>query len=233
MTTTTAAPTAAPVNPAAAKIGQSVFFYAEHAHGMKCLDKLEPFAATVAFPANSFLGDDGVGFAARVGTLVAPPAAEPTTPVAAPASIMGAPASTAPASPAPPPATGPIATVGRIEGGRRYRNGSYTNIPLVGGTGTGAEATIAVEGGAVTSVVVTKPGDGYTVGDVLVAGANDRLVNLMVVDHAGVSFPMTAVPFFLGDDKDDKAAPFHCEATYRRLEKPAPFAVVVPAAQAA
>lgn len=247
--------TTAPAPTTSGKIGQQVFFYADHAHGMKCLDKLEPFAAIVAFPSNSYLGDDGWGFAVRVATLVAPPATlvappaapdgpsapttTPTPPTAAPTPtpimgsptpIMATPASATPAASAQTaPTTGPIATVGHIEGGNRYRNGSYTNVPLIGGSGTGAEATITVENGEVSSVVVTEPGDGYTVDDTLAAGVNDRLVNLSVIDHTGVLFPISAVPFFHGDDKDDKGAPAHCEVAYRKIEKPAPFAVVLPA----
>ena len=48
-----------------------------------------------------------------------------------------------------------------------YTNGTYTNVSLVGGTGTGAEATVVISGGNVTSVTITTPGSGYSVGDVL------------------------------------------------------------------
>jgi hypothetical protein len=232
----------------AAHIGQTVYFYSDHEPhgGMKTIDKLEPFAAIVAYPSNAYLGDAGSGFSVPVAKLVVPdvpvtpppataPTSLPTTATTA-APIMGTPLSataatptaTATAMPAA-PTTGPIATVGPIAGGKRYRNGTYTNVPLIGGTGTGAEATITVESGEVSSVVVIVPGEGYTVGDVLSAGVNDRLVNLLVIDHSGISFPFGAVPFFHGDDKDDKGVPYHCEAEYRRMEKPAPFAVVVPA----
>ena len=53
--------------------------------------------------------------------------------------------------------------------GSAYTDGTYTLEPLTGGTGTGAQATIVVAGGLVTSVTVTVRGSGYTVGDVLSA----------------------------------------------------------------
>lgn len=65
--------------------------------------------------------------------------------------------------------TGVIATHGSITGGSSYVNGTYSNVPLTGGTGTGARATIVVAGGAVTTVTITKGGAGYTVADSLSA----------------------------------------------------------------
>ena len=54
-----------------------------------------------------------------------------------------------------------------LTGGSGYTNGSYTNVPLTGGTGSGAQASVTVAGGAVTSVVLTLYGSGYLVGDTL------------------------------------------------------------------
>lgn len=64
---------------------------------------------------------------------------------------------------------GPINSLGTIIGGIGYVNGSYVAVPLTGGTGTGAEATIVVSGGFVVQVVITNPGIGYDVADVLSA----------------------------------------------------------------
>jgi hypothetical protein len=46
-------------------------------------------------------------------------------------------------------------------------NGNYTNVPLTGGSGTGALASIAVTSSAITTITVTTSGAGYLVGDVL------------------------------------------------------------------
>jgi hypothetical protein len=54
-----------------------------------------------------------------------------------------------------------------LTAGSGYTNGTYTNVALTGGTGTGARATITVAAGIVTSVVITANGTGYIVGDQL------------------------------------------------------------------
>lgn len=67
-------------------------------------------------------------------------------------------------------ATRRILTLGAITGGSGYTGaGTYTNVPLTGGSGTGAQATIVVAGGAVTGVTITKRGRGYTAGNTLSA----------------------------------------------------------------
>ena len=63
----------------------------------------------------------------------------------------------------------PLATVTITNGGTGYTNGSYTNVPLTGGTGSGALANITVSGGIVTVATITKGGVGYHVGDHLSA----------------------------------------------------------------
>lgn len=66
---------------------------------------------------------------------------------------------------------GYIATLTALAGGSAYTTGTYNNVPLTGGLGTGALATITVAGGAVTSVVLTNPGNLYQNNDVLSAAA--------------------------------------------------------------
>lgn len=56
-----------------------------------------------------------------------------------------------------------------ISGGTLYGNGSYVNVPLTGGTGSGAQASVTVAGGIVTAVTITAQGQDYLVGDVLSA----------------------------------------------------------------
>lgn len=68
--------------------------------------------------------------------------------------------------------TGSIATIGDITPGSGYTNdGTYTDVALTGGTGTGAKGTVVVTDGAVVSVVITTPGTGYVKGDSLSAAA--------------------------------------------------------------
>lgn len=67
--------------------------------------------------------------------------------------------------------TGLILTLNTLVGGTTYTNGTYTNVTLTGGSGTGAKATITVAGAVVTTVTITKAGNGYTVGDTLSATA--------------------------------------------------------------
>lgn len=61
-----------------------------------------------------------------------------------------------------------IAKLGTLVGGTLYTDGTYPRT-LTGGTGTGATANITVDGGIVTSVVLTYPGTGYTIDDTLSA----------------------------------------------------------------
>lgn len=70
-------------------------------------------------------------------------------------------------------ASGPIAQggLGSITGGSSYTNGTYTSVPLTGGSGTSALATVVVAGNAVTSVTLTYQGRDYAVGDTLSASA--------------------------------------------------------------
>src|SRR5215470_1875512 len=63
--------------------------------------------------------------------------------------------------------SGPIVTLSSITGGSGYPNNTYTNVPLTGGSGFGAKATITVSGGAVALVIVTNPGSHYAVNDTL------------------------------------------------------------------
>lgn len=64
---------------------------------------------------------------------------------------------------------GNISALGTIVGGTGYVNGTYTNVLLTGGSGTGALATITVSGNAVTSVTLTSPGLTYKASDTLSA----------------------------------------------------------------
>ncbi len=68
-----------------------------------------------------------------------------------------------------------VGTLTALVGGTGYTNGTYTNVPLLGGSGTGLLATIVVSGGAVTSVLVNSRNSGklYHVGDTLTVLASN------------------------------------------------------------
>ena len=62
-----------------------------------------------------------------------------------------------------------IQTFSAFTGGSGYVNANYTNVPLTGGSGSGAQASISVVAGAVSNITITVPGTGYTIGNVLSA----------------------------------------------------------------
>jgi hypothetical protein len=62
---------------------------------------------------------------------------------------------------------GTILTLTALIGGTAYLSGVYPDVPLLGGFGAGATATILVVGGAVTQVTLSATGTLYTVGNVL------------------------------------------------------------------
>lgn len=58
-----------------------------------------------------------------------------------------------------------------ITAGTLYTNGGYINVPLTGGSGSGATANIEVHGGSITSLIAVNAGSGYVVGDALSVNA--------------------------------------------------------------
>ena len=64
---------------------------------------------------------------------------------------------------------GPIVTLGTIVGGSGYVDGTYTDVQLTGGSGSGAYADITVTAGAVTAVTLVREGARYIIDDVLSA----------------------------------------------------------------
>ena len=60
--------------------------------------------------------------------------------------------------------TGFVTFIGIVSGGSGYTDGTYSNIPAVGGGGSGAEAQVTVSGGVITAVSVSAGGSGYTGG---------------------------------------------------------------------
>lgn len=67
---------------------------------------------------------------------------------------------------------GGIAGFGTITPGSGYTNGIYEQVPLTGGDGANAVATVTVSGGIVTAVTLTNPGYFYVSGNALSAASS-------------------------------------------------------------
>ena len=97
---------------------------------------------------------------------------------------------------------GQITAFGAITPGSAYNNGVYQNVPLTGGSGSGAYADIVVAGGIVTSVSIKFGGNFYVVGDVLSAAAST-----IGGSGSGFSIPVAVISnstgtSWLGDNYD-------------------------------
>ena len=95
-----------------------------------------------------------------------------------------------------------ISALGTVTGGSGYGDGTYFGVPLTGGTGTGAVASIVVSSGTVTNVTITNAGSQYIVGDVLSASAT-----VIGGSGSGFSVPVYSVinasgTSWLGDNID-------------------------------
>lgn len=97
---------------------------------------------------------------------------------------------------------GQISALGALTQGSTYTNGVYQNVPLTGGSGSGATADIVVVGGKVTSVTLTFGGNFYVVGDILSASSS-TIGN----SGSGFSIPVATISnatgrSWLGDNYD-------------------------------
>lgn len=97
---------------------------------------------------------------------------------------------------------GQLDGVGSVTGGSGYTNGTYYNVPLTGGVGAGAVATIVVSSGVVQSVSLTASGCNYVVGNTLSASASN-----IGGTGTGFSVPVSTVlnangTSWLGDNYD-------------------------------
>jgi hypothetical protein len=89
-----------------------------------------------------------------------------------------------------------------VAGTETYVNGVYTDIVLIGGTGSSARATVTVVGNVVTAITITDAGTGYTIGDVLTlssaAVATAGSLTELVAGTATTAAVLTLVPVTAG-----------------------------------
>ena len=95
-----------------------------------------------------------------------------------------------------------MSSVGTLTVGTGYVDGTYYQVPLTGGSGYGAVATVTVYGGSVSSVIITEGGSSYLVGDTISA-ANTNIGGT----GAGFSAPVATIlnssgTTWLGDNFD-------------------------------
>lgn len=83
---------------------------------------------------------------------------------------------------------GMVGLLGSITGGSGYVNGTYSNVALTGGVGSGATANITVAAGAVSSLTIVSPGINYVVGNALSATAAS-----LGGSGAGFSVPVSSI----------------------------------------
>jgi hypothetical protein len=62
---------------------------------------------------------------------------------------------------------GIITGIGSLTAGTNYTNGTYENIPVTGGSGQNATATITISGSSVTAFTITNGGQFFVVGDTI------------------------------------------------------------------
>lgn len=96
---------------------------------------------------------------------------------------------------------GAINLLGVISGGSGYASGTYFNVDLTGGSGSGATANITVTSGVVTSVSLTSKGSLYVAGDLLSASQADIGVGAGFTIDVATIFNQNGTSW-LGDNYD-------------------------------
>ena len=86
---------------------------------------------------------------------------------------------------------GAIQSFTNLVGGSNYVNGTYTAVPLTGGSGVSATADLTVTGGVVTSAVINRKGSDYSAGNVLSADIADfggSFINTVSIVNGGQDY---------------------------------------------
>ncbi len=91
-------------------------------------------------------------------------------------------------------ATGPITSLITLGAGSGYLPGTYTGLPAVGGSGTGATLNVTVDAnGYVTAASINAAGSGYTAGDGLTVTAGIGSGTGFFVTVGPIGGPITAI----------------------------------------
>ena len=100
-------------------------------------------------------------------------------------------------------------SLGTIIPGTGYQaSQTFTNVPLSGGSGSGAEATVTTNaGGEVDSVTITAGGSGYVVGDSLGAPLGAQGAGFAVTVDAVLDATDAPMYYVVGLCKDDEGEP--------------------------
>ena len=106
---------------------------------------------------------------------------------------------------------GSLVTTQIVNAGTLYTTGTYTAVPLTGGTGSGAQATVVVADGSITTVTITAAGLNYSVGDLLsvsagsVGGTGSGFSTLVLANSIFTGGPNTLWQFDIGYDSSGGA----------------------------
>jgi hypothetical protein len=86
------------------------------------------------------------------------------------------------------------ATLTITSAGTGYANGSYTDVPLQGGTGTGATADIVISGNVITNATINNGGGNYLAGDTVsiqpsdVGGTGAGVLSALTISSGGTGY---------------------------------------------
>lgn len=94
--------------------------------------------------------------------------------------------------------------------GALYTNGNYLDVPLIGGSGSGAIANITIVGGIITETIVTNGGLNYNAGDTLT-------VNNASVGGTGAGFIFKVTDIISSLDTEINLPDEYAEAIYANL----------------
>ena len=88
-------------------------------------------------------------------------------------------------------ASGALQTINIVNGGSNYAAGTYTNVPVNGGTGSNGTVDVTITGTGVTAIVPNNVGSGYTASDTITLNQSDlggNLLNTIGITAGGTGY---------------------------------------------